>query len=136
MKPKRIQRKRTKGWKMPLNTVYVGRPSRWGNEFEAGNNFTQEGAVDAYIVHLQSYFGYVQRRFAKAFYPIPAISNEFEEWIKPLKGKNLACWCPLIDKKGLYIPCHADILLSIANEISEETVKKQNLSYLQTGKTA
>lgn len=33
MKPKRIQRKRTKGWKMPENTVYVGRGSKWGNPY-------------------------------------------------------------------------------------------------------
>lgn len=34
--PKRIQRKRTKGWKMQPNTVYVGRPSKWGNPFLLG----------------------------------------------------------------------------------------------------
>ena len=33
MKLKRIQRKRTKGWKMPANTVYVGRPTKWGNPY-------------------------------------------------------------------------------------------------------
>jgi len=42
----------------------------------------------------------------------------FKEWIlknprkinlEELRGKNLACWCPL-DK-----PCHADILLELAN---------------------
>ena len=32
-KPIRIQRKRTKGWRMPANTVYVGRPSKFGNPF-------------------------------------------------------------------------------------------------------
>ena len=31
--PKRIQRKRTAGWRMPENTVYVGRPTRWGNPY-------------------------------------------------------------------------------------------------------
>ena len=31
--PKRIQRKRTKDWKMPKNAVYVGRPGKWGNPF-------------------------------------------------------------------------------------------------------
>ena len=35
--PIRIQRKRTKGWRMPPNTVYVGRPSKWGNPFNSGN---------------------------------------------------------------------------------------------------
>ena len=34
--PKRIQRRRTKGWRMPPNTVYVGRPSKWGNPFKVG----------------------------------------------------------------------------------------------------
>jgi hypothetical protein len=31
--PVRIQRKRTKGWKMPPNTVSVTRPGKWGNPF-------------------------------------------------------------------------------------------------------
>lgn len=33
MKPVRVQRKRTKGWVMPENTVYVGRGSAFGNPF-------------------------------------------------------------------------------------------------------
>lgn len=33
MKPQRIKRERVTGWRMPENTVYVGRPSRWGNPF-------------------------------------------------------------------------------------------------------
>ncbi len=32
--PKRIQRKRSKGWRMPPNTVYVGRPTKWGNPWK------------------------------------------------------------------------------------------------------
>lgn len=35
--PRRIQRKRTKGWKMPENTVYVGRPTKWGNPWRVGD---------------------------------------------------------------------------------------------------
>jgi hypothetical protein len=31
--PKRIQRKRTKGWKMPEGSVHVGWPTRWGNPY-------------------------------------------------------------------------------------------------------
>jgi hypothetical protein len=44
--PERIQRKRIKGWKMPANTVYVGRPTPFGNPFHAGlyKNFTAAGA--------------------------------------------------------------------------------------------
>lgn len=33
MTPKRIQRKRSKGWRMPEGAVYVGRPTKWGNPF-------------------------------------------------------------------------------------------------------
>jgi hypothetical protein len=35
--------------------------------------------------------------------------------IPELRGKDLACWCPLVDKDGNRFPCHADILLAIAN---------------------
>ena len=38
MTPIRIQRKRTKGWRMPPNTVYVGRPTIWGNPFPVGHS--------------------------------------------------------------------------------------------------
>src|SRR5690606_12066752 len=36
MKPIRVQRKRTKGWIMPENTVSVTRPGKWGNPFKVG----------------------------------------------------------------------------------------------------
>jgi len=35
--------------------------------------------------------------------------ERFEEYITPLRGANLACWCPLDQ------PCHAEVLLEIAN---------------------
>ena len=110
MKPKRIQRRRVKGWKMPPNTKYVGRPTIWGNPFEVGKDVTPQQAVERYAIHLSSYFGWVDREIKKVFYPWPVESKEFEDWIKPLKGKNLACFCPLNQK------CHADILLKIANQ--------------------
>ena len=50
--PIRVQRKRTKGWKAPENTVYVGRPTRWGNQFKVGNNCTHEEAVQRFAVHM------------------------------------------------------------------------------------
>ncbi len=91
MKPIRIQRKRTKGWKMPPNTIYVGRPSKWGNPFRG------KWAVYDFTMMLN-----YKLRFEKDF------GNELKE----LKGKNLACWCPL-DKH-----CHADTLLDLANKTS------------------
>lgn len=100
-KPMRVQRKRTKGWKMPPNTVYVGRPTKWGNPYRVGQSvgpkaepMSAKNAVAAY-----RYFVIANQESAERF-RLP---------IKDLRGKNLACWCPL-DK-----PCHADVLLEIAN---------------------
>ena len=94
---------------MPPNTVYVGRKTRWVNPFEVCEDVTPKEAVQRYALHLKDYWGWVERETKKAFYPWPVKSKEFEDWIKPLRGKNLACWCPLNQ------PCHADILLEIAN---------------------
>jgi hypothetical protein len=108
MKPTRIQRKRTRGWRMPEGAIYVGRPSRWGNPFEAAS-FGQRFAVDAFAVHIAAYFGWEDRAFRRAFHPWPVESRAFEDWIAPLRGHDLACWCPLD------APCHADVLLELAN---------------------
>jgi hypothetical protein len=32
-----------------------------------------------------------------------------------LGGRDLVCWCPLLDASGERVPCHADVLLEIAN---------------------
>jgi hypothetical protein len=34
--PKRIQRRRTPGWRQPANAIYVGRPTKWGNLYYIG----------------------------------------------------------------------------------------------------
>ena len=88
--PKRIQRKRTKGWKMPPNTVYVGRPTKWGNPYK----------IEKYGLEL------ALRNYRRRMEGIRQIAGlDFEQ----LRGKDLACWCPLDQ------PCHADVLLEIAN---------------------
>ena len=94
MKPKRIQRKRTKGWKMPPNTVYVGRPSIWGNPYRVTDYAVRQFAVDDFRNLVLNYS-----------YTYPPLSQIREQ----LRGKDLACWCPLDQ------PCHADVLLEIAN---------------------
>lgn len=99
MSPVRIQRKRTKNWRMPENTIYVGRPSRYGNPYQAGND--GDGNPE-YLVGLF-------REFTKRDW----IGDNFCKIVKEeLRGKNLACWCAL-DKS-----CHADVLLEIANDRS------------------
>ena len=61
-KPKRIQRIRAKGWKMPANAIYVGRPTVWGNPYVVGSELmngetlTAEKAVELYEQHLADNF--------------------------------------------------------------------------------
>jgi len=71
---------------MPENTVYVGRGSKWGNPFPVTTDMPLDKSLELYRDQLD-------------------ITG-----LKELQGKNLACWCPL-DK-----PCHADILLELANK--------------------
>ncbi len=91
--PKRIQRKRTKGWKMPEGAIYVGRGTPWGNPYRVG------------VMPMNGDGG---QTLAEALW---AYENLFLTDKNPgtLRGKDLACWCPLDQ------PCHADVLLRIAN---------------------
>lgn len=86
----RIQRKRTKGWKMG-DAVYVGRPSRWGNPFAVNHGLTRAEAV-------QRFHDYARWRLRIS-----------PDWLAPLRGKDLCCWCAEGEA------CHADILLALAN---------------------
>ena len=106
---KRIQRLRTKGWRMPEGAVYVGRPTKWGNHWtikqyrEAGYDVTDADARQTCIEAYRAWItGGTHWAFGGEVPPIPEISE--------LRGKNLACWC----KEGE--PCHADILLELATE--------------------
>lgn len=107
MTPLRIQLRRTKGWRMPANTVKVCRPGQWGNPFVVGQYGTAATCVAA---------------FSEWFVKIP---NSVEVARNDLGGRNLACWCRLCDAhkdgKPLSVecskcePCHADILGRIAD---------------------
>jgi len=33
--------------------------------------------------------------------------------LAPLRGHDLACWCPLVDVRGNPVLCHADVLLEL-----------------------
>lgn len=116
--PTRIQLKRTKGWRKPVGAIVVSRPSRWGNPYKAQwsdcsmgsmcwkliwtltsevveDHFNDERAAHtAAVANYMSYINYEQY--------IPGIRAE-------LAGHDLACWCALDQ------PCHADVLLEIAN---------------------
>ena len=104
--PQRIQRQRTKGWRMPENTVYVGRPSWFGNDW------TTRDAADRGIRDPKEQRAWALRAFQydlDNWIDSPG-SRYHRDRIAALRGKNLACWCPLDQ------PCHADVLLELANE--------------------
>ena len=106
--PRRIQRQRTAGWRMPPGAVYVGWPSRWGNPWTIEGakraGFTGSNAYLAAIV--ESMFRNGMRKSLPACEPILAALPE-------LRGRDLACWCRLDQA------CHANVLLEMANAPAE-----------------
>jgi hypothetical protein len=151
---KRLQRKRTKGWRMPEGAVYVGRPTVWGNPFPIDGEWISGAARS---------FGYPTgpaflRGTAVALYrwwltneepirglePTTGYRVELTEgsvggsaWLEgqgvidlpprpdlgPLRGRDLACWCPVDGWSGdiyatraVLVPCHADVLLDLTNQ--------------------
>ncbi|HLE79913.1 MAG TPA: DUF4326 domain-containing protein [Dehalococcoidia bacterium] len=98
--PERIQRKRAKGWRMPVGAVYVGRGSKWGNPYKEIPT-TYEYGLLCRIEHRGRTSEDILSDYRR--YTLPRLP------VVELRGKNLACWCPLTQ------PCHADILLEIAN---------------------
>lgn len=112
--PIRVQLSRKKGWRMPENTVSVARPGKFGNPFN------QENAIESGYASIHTWRTFVVRCFRDWL-----TSKSGCDWwqgpqsdarlaiiranIPDLRGKNLACWCPLDQ------PCHADVLLELAN---------------------
>lgn len=95
-RPKRIQRKRTKGWRMPPNTVSVTRPGPFGNPFVVGQ-LSEYGDVPDAETAVAFYRSWIDKGLQRI------------RIVQELRGKNLACFCPIGS------PCHADVLLEIAN---------------------
>ena len=104
--PSRIQRKRTRGWRMPPGAIYVGRPTKWGNPFSI-DPARADGAAWAVLQ-----FGFwIDGLEAFPDKPSPPSHDEIRS---ALRGKDLCCWCPIVTG-GRYVSCHADVLLEIAN---------------------
>lgn len=104
--PVRIQRSRAKGWRAPEGAVNVGRPGRWGNPHRVAEllDFMEPRVPvrkrDAHEVAVALYREWLLTRAGQEI--IVAARRE-------LRGRDLMCWCPLDQ------PCHADVLLEIAN---------------------
>lgn len=96
--PKRVRLSRRKGYRKPPDAVVVARPSQWANPHRVGDPHPRHGRP-------------MSRQEAVEEFRRTAASRP--EWItaavEQLAGHDLACWCPLDE------PCHADVLLEIAN---------------------
>ena len=112
--PKRIQLSRKAGWRLPANTVVVSRPSKWGNPYTPANysvitdlkTFATRPATVAECVDLY-------RRELTCTEDCPPEEHGWTQGLdlRELRGKDLACWCPI----GPDQPCHAAVLLELAN---------------------
>ena len=105
--PERVQLSRAKGWRMPPNTVKVDRSTRWGNPWVIGEWGPPGDRMPLDAEGVVGFFRQMMR------------DDEMRGWtqypadLSPLRGKNLACWCKPGD------PCHADVLLELANAPAE-----------------
>lgn len=131
MMPIRVQRKRSKGFRLPPNTISVCRPGRFGNPFrvedllaevrekvalteppnqKAVQQAAQQLAVERFEQGLQN---------PESLAVDEAIKQRFR-WMRShldlLKRKNLACFCPLLTSSGEPNPCHVDVLLVYSNQ--------------------
>lgn len=95
--PERVQLSRAKGWRMPPNTVKVDRTTKWGNPYKVGDSGIPDADVAVYRFSL-----WLRHTVEGRELQLAAIAQ--------LRSKNLACWC----KPGT--PCHADVLLELAND--------------------
>lgn len=91
--PRRLQLSRARGWRLPEGAVSVAHPTRWANPFRP-----QWRTPAANATAVEHYRDYLARN--------PALVDAARA---DLAGKDLACWCTPS------LPCHADILLAIAN---------------------
>lgn len=118
MIPQRVQRQRTKGWRKPESAVYVGRGSKWGNPYRVCEMWPTAEQVAALFRDLvttgEAWWTSDEgtRWEQRNRWRLEAHEREWlnSEAIRTeLAGKDLMCWCPLTQ------PCHADVLLELAN---------------------
>lgn len=126
--PERIQQRRTAGWRKPENTVSVARPSKWGNPWRVEQVECSMGGLCWGSTGLDGLGGRVRhhehsdtkqeaaRTVVTAYrhailWPVSGDPEvpDLDDIRRELAGKDLMCFCPLDQ------PCHADVLLALAN---------------------
>lgn len=139
--PIRIQLSRKRGFRLQehsiaqngLPAIVVARPSRHGNPFKVVclYNYAPDrqgwGVAEPFQFGCTGVVGLGFRRtfnngadargHAANLFREAVASGRWEVDLAALRGKNLACWCPLDH------PCHADVLLELANRPVCEEVR-------------
>jgi hypothetical protein len=101
--PKRIQLRRTSGWRLSAGAVVVSRPSRYGNPWTVKQGYTPAECAARFETYI------VVRRNPPAGWADLVGYPSDEEIRRDLAGRDLACWC------GPDAACHVDTLLIVAN---------------------
>ncbi|MDO3068479.1 DUF4326 domain-containing protein [Mycobacteroides abscessus subsp. bolletii] len=122
MSPQRIQRKRVKGWRKPEGAICVTRPGRWGNPFKVVPAGTEPGLFSRRRERVWTvegpgtFFQGTGTREWAADYAVRLYRRwllgsmkRVEDLVPLLRGHDLCCYCALDQ------PCHADVLLELAN---------------------
>ena len=78
----------------PAGSVAIGRGSIWGNPFIIGADGDRNTVIS-------KFYHYAKWRLERE-----------PQWLKPLQGKDLACYCSPN-------PCHGDAIISLLNRIEE-----------------
>lgn len=112
---------------MPGDAIYVGCPSKWGNpiKLEGDCIFIDAGyrrkILDPWVFHSVGDINDVMYLYRSLWDSCQSNDVDLRYWqeqfrkldLTELRGKDLACWCPLSQ------PCHADILIDILNKTHE-----------------
>ena len=113
-----VQRKRSKGWRMPEDAIYVGRPTKWGNPYQVQRMlanlfgvYNSDGESIGGIYHTErtAQIDAVRMYEEMMRQKLESDSSVLDE----LKGKKLACWCKVGE------PCHRTALLRLLEEVEE-----------------
>lgn len=110
--PVRVQRRRTRGWRAPAGAVYVGRPTRWENPLRIqrhGHAWTVTAPDGGIVAEARSRLEAHATAVALYRHLLAEHPRREEDVRAALAGRDLMCWCPPD------LPCHADVLLEIAN---------------------
>lgn len=115
-RPKRVQLRRTKDWRKPEGAISVARPTIYGNPFRIGFTYcgpTIRAAMDREEA-VAAFRDWIARDTLDPLFwdrdlIVAHVRLKAALLRGDLSGRDLACWCPLNE------PCHADVLLELAN---------------------